>query len=85
MKGKNINGSSNKKIKLKKLINRYYFRIELVDENGGTHILDKPLLCDYINFRRQVFGIMSACGSYDLMELATTNPIEKMEERLLIY
>ena len=66
-----------KKIKLKKLINRYYFRIELVDENGCTHILDKPLLCDYINFRRQVFGIMSACGSYDLMKLATTNPIKK--------
>lgn len=66
-----------KKIKLKKLINKYYFRIELVDENRCPHVLDKPLLCEYINFRRQLFGIMSACGSYDLMQLATTNPIEK--------
>lgn len=41
------------------------------------HVLDKPLLCDYIYFRRQVFGIMTACDSYDLMWFATTNRIEK--------
>lgn len=66
-----------KKIKLKKFINRYYFKIELKDLDGRTHVINKPLLSDPINFRKQVFGIMSACGSYDLMKLATDKPNAK--------
>lgn len=62
------------KVELKKFINRYYFRIELIDYDGKTYVLNKPFLSDTINFRKQVFGIMSAIGSYDLMRFTTDNP-----------
>lgn len=65
------------KLELKKLINKYYLKIELTDLNGHIHIINKPFLSDPINFRKQVFGIMSACGSYDLMKLATDKPVPK--------
>jgi len=65
------------KVELKKSINNYYFKIELTDLNGNIHIINKPFLNDPINFRKQVFGIMAACGNYDLLTLATDNPIKK--------
>lgn len=65
------------KVELKKIFNRYYFKITLTDINGCNYVIDKPFISDPISFRRQVFGIMSACGSYDLMRLATDNPISK--------
>lgn len=66
-----------KKVELKKFINGYYFNIELIDFNGKTHVLNKPFLSDPISFRKQVFGIMSAIGSYDLMKFTTDNPSAK--------
>lgn len=66
-----------KKIELKKFINKYYFKIYLTDINGYNYVIDKPFLSSAINFRKQVFGLMSACGSYDLMTLATNNPVHK--------
>lgn len=63
-----------KSVELKKFLNRYYFKITLTDDNGCTYVIDRPFLSNPIYFRRQVFGIMSACGSYDLMRLATDNP-----------
>lgn len=66
-----------KKVELKKFINRYYFKITLMDTNGNTYVIDKPFLSDCVNFRKQVFGIMAACGSYDLMKLATDRPVSK--------
>lgn len=65
------------KVELKKIFNRYYFKITLTDINGCNYVIDKPFISDPISFRRQVFGIMSACGSYDLMRLATDNPVSK--------
>lgn len=64
-------------------MNKYYFKIELTDINGCVHVINKPFLSDAINFRRQVFGIMSACGTYDLMRLATDEPVYKKSCRLL--
>jgi len=66
-----------KKLEFKKIMNRHYIKIELIDENGITHFIDNPLLSDDINFRKQVFGILSACNCYDLMRLATNNPKPK--------
>lgn len=63
-----------KELKLKKFLNKYYFRIELCDIDGCTYVVDKPFLSNPIDFRKQVFGIMSAVGSYDLMKLATDDP-----------
>lgn len=65
------------KIELKKIINRHYFKLELIDENGIKHVINNPFLSDPINFRTLVFGILSACNCYDLMRLATKNPIYK--------
>ena len=66
-----------KKIELKKFINNYYFKITLTDVNNHDFIIDKPFFSNPINFRKQVFGIMTVCGSYDLMKLATNKPISK--------
>lgn len=71
------------KIELKQLFNRSYLKIELTDLNGCIYIIDKPLLSDYINFRKQVFGIISACGTYDLIKLATDKPNLKKSNRIL--
>lgn len=65
------------KLELKRILNRYYLKIELLDENGIKRSLDNPFLNDDINFRKQVFGVLSACGSFDLMKLATSNPKQK--------
>lgn len=62
------------KLELKKILNRHYIKIELIDELGIKRNIDNPLLSDNINFRRLVFGILSACGNYDLMRIATENP-----------
>ena len=65
------------KLELKRILNRCYLRIELLDENGVKRSLDNPFLSDDINFRRQVFGILSACDSFDLMKLAANNPNQR--------
>ncbi len=65
------------KLELKKILNRQYLRVELLDENGIKRVLDNPFLSGDINFRRQVFGILSACDCFDLMKLATNNPIQR--------
>lgn len=66
-----------KSVELKKIVNRYYFKITITDIVGNTYVIDNPLWSDPISFRRQVFGIMTACGTYDLMKLATNTPIPK--------
>lgn len=66
-----------KKVELKRIVNKYYFKITLSDDNGNIFVIDKPFLSDPINFRKQVFGIMAACGCFDLIRLATNNPISK--------
>lgn len=65
------------KLELKKILNRHYIKMELIDENGVKRSLDNPFLSDDINFRKQVFGILSACDCFDLMMLATDNPKPK--------
>ena len=66
-----------KKIELKKFMNNYYLKIILSDIEGHTFIIDKPFSSNPINFRKQVFGIMTACDCYDLMRLTTDSPIYK--------
>jgi len=56
------------------IFNRYVFSF---NEFGNEYIVDKPLLSDSINFRKQIFGIMAACNTFDLMCLATNNPMLK--------
>ena len=63
------------KLKLKKLLNKYYISIELIDSNNEVRVIDNPFINDEISFRKQIFGIMSACGTFDLMKLGTDNPI----------
>lgn len=64
------------KIQLKKILNRYYLKIVLIDLDGNIRKVDTPLN-SVISFRKQIFGILSACGTFDLMKLATENPIPK--------
>lgn len=65
-----------KSIELKKIINRYYLKITMESQNR-EYVVSNPLISDPINFRRQVFGILSACNCYDLMRLAREIPIRK--------
>ena len=66
-----------KSIKLKRILNRYYFNIEVQDIEGNYYNIDKPLLSDPVSFRKQVFGIMAACNQFDLLRLGSDNPIYK--------
>lgn len=66
-----------KKIKLKNILNRYYFSLEIQSVDGKVYHVDKPLLSDPISFRKQVFGIMAACNQFDLLRLSSDNPIYK--------
>lgn len=66
-----------KKIKLKNILNRYYFSLEIQSVEGKVYHVDKPLLSDPISFRKQVFGIMAACNQFDLLRLSSDNPIYK--------
>lgn len=53
-----------------------YWRLTFVDDNNnyiGTY--SKPNISDEINFRKQTFGILSACNCYDLLKLGSDNPI----------
>lgn len=65
-----------KSIQLKKMLNQYYFRVTMESQNK-KYILDNPLMSDPINFRRQVFGIMSSCNCFDIIKLARKNPIQQ--------
>ena len=42
--------------------------VELQDENGNIHIVDKPFSASESNFRRQLFGLMAACNQFDLLK-----------------
>lgn len=66
-----------KKIKLKSLLNKYYFSLEIQSIDGKVYHIDKPLLSDPISFRKQVFGIMAACNQFDLLRLGNDNPAYK--------
>lgn len=66
-----------KEIKLKSILNRYYFRLQIQTVDGKVYHVDKPLLSDPINFRKQVFGIMAACNQFDLLRLSSDTPIYK--------
>lgn len=66
-----------KSIKLKRILNRYYFYIEIQDVEGNHYNIDKPLLSDPVSFRKQVFGIMAACNQFDLLKLGSDTPIYK--------
>ena len=53
-----------------------YWNLLLVDVNNnyiGAYC--KPYISDEINFRKQTFGILSACNCYDLLKLSSDNPI----------
>lgn len=47
-----------KKIELKKMLNKYYLKVTM-ESQGKEYVLSNPLLGDPINFRKQVFGILS--------------------------
>jgi len=52
-----------------------YWKIILVDENNnylGT--FGDSNITDEVNFRKQTFGILSACNCYDLLKLGSSNP-----------
>lgn len=48
-----------------------------MDSKGKIHVIDDSSYGNPIEFRKMIFGLMSAIGNYDLMTLATDNPIEK--------
>lgn len=66
-----------RKIKLKNILNRYYFSLEIQTVDGKVYYVDKPLLSDPISFRKQVFCIMAACNQFDLLRLSNDHPIYK--------
>jgi len=49
-----------KKIELKKMLNKYYLKVTM-ESQEKEYVLSNPFLSDPINFRKQVFGILSAC------------------------
>lgn len=63
-----------KSMELKKIVNRYYLKVTMESQNK-EYVLANPLLSDPINFRKQVFGMLSACNCYDLMRLAREVPV----------
>lgn len=53
-----------------------YWRLTFVDGNNnyiGTY--SNPNISDEINFRKQTFGILSACNCYDLLNLSSNDSI----------
>lgn len=58
----------------KKILNRYYFKITL-ESLGKEYVVSNPLLSDPINFRKLVFGMLTACDCYDIMRLGREIPI----------
>lgn len=66
-----------KGIKLKSILNRYYFSLEIQGVDGNVYHVDKPLLSDPISFRKQVFGIMAVCNQFDLLRLGSDTPVYK--------
>lgn len=65
---KNIMEATIKSIERKKILNRQYFKI-VIESSGREYVVSNPLLSDPINFRKQVFGILTACNCYDIMRL----------------
>lgn len=65
-----------KSLELKKVLKNYYIKVK-VECQGKEYVLSNPLHSDVINFRKQVFGILTACNCYDLMRLARKEPIPR--------
>lgn len=63
-----------KKMELNKRMNKYYLKI-IMECQKKEYIVSNPLTSNPINFRKQVFGMLSACNCYDLMKLARKDPI----------
>lgn len=66
-----------KKLKLEQINDNYRIKIELLGSDKQNYIIDNTLINDDINFRKQLFGIMCACNCFDLIRLATNNPVIK--------
>lgn len=66
------------KIQLKKIFNRSYLEIILTDIDGNLRKIKLPFSNNPTNFRKQIFGILCACNTFDLLKLATkdSNPKE---------
>lgn len=58
-------------IKLRKIDNENsYFEVELVDEEGNSlGVFGSPYITDSVNFRREVFGLLQACGTNNFLKL----------------
>lgn len=65
-----------KKIELKKMMNKPYLKITM-ESKKKEYIVSNPFINDSINFRKQVFGMLSACNCYDLMKLSRKEPISQ--------
>lgn len=65
------------KIRLKRILKKHYFSIELKATDGNVYTIDKPFCNDEIQFRRVVFGIMAACNQFDLLRLGSDKPVYK--------
>lgn len=65
-------------IKFKKIDSKHcYWLITVLDKNGNViGTFGNPSISDRKNFRKQTFGIMSACDNFDLLTLATNDPHE---------
>ena len=63
-------------IELKKLDNgNCYWELTLIDEQGNfIGKFGNQNINDAINFRKQTFGILSACNCFDLVRLGSSNP-----------
>lgn len=66
-----------KKVELKIESYKAFLIITLSDYKGNDFEVKTTPIKDVISFRKIIFGIMSACGIYDLTKLATDNPISK--------
>lgn len=55
-------------IELKKILNKDYLHIKLMDEYHQNHTLN--IFYNDTNFRKIIFGLMLACNNFDLMRLA---------------
>lgn len=65
-----------KSIERKKMLNRQYFKITM-ESSGKEYTVAHPLLSDPINFRKQVFGMLTACDCYDIMRLGRKTPVSQ--------
>lgn len=70
----NVQTGTLKSVQLKKIFNNYFLVIK-VESQGKEYVLSNPFLSDPVNFRKQFFGILTACNCYDLLRLSRKEPI----------